>query len=268
VFLVAEVGREEFGEGMRRGRLASAMIAAHAELDVRIFIGGNPSEIRAATCGARPYQKKGRRPLIGSLVGMCGVFSLAVEELEGICFDFDDELFDGDLDFFGFESGFDAPVVLARLQLALDEDVRAFDETVAEFAEAVTVGDNGVPLCAGLPFALIVFPGFRCGDGKLCDQATGVGQCLGFCVFADETNESDLIEIHLNVVLFCPFAWAPNSEGACSQDERMHSLGDRKNLTLESFGKARLEINSSGGSNESRRSEVAGRRVFARSGAK
>jgi hypothetical protein len=165
---------------------------------------------------------------------MCSVFSLAIEELERICFDFDDELFDGDLDFFGFESRFDGPVVLAGLQLALDEDVSAFDEAVGEFAEAVTIGDNGVPLRAGLPFALVVFPGFRRGDGKLCDHAAAVGQCFRFCVFTDEADESDLVEVHLSVVLFCPFAWAPNSEGACSQDERMHSLGDRKNLPLES----------------------------------
>jgi hypothetical protein len=105
---------------------------------------------------------------------MCSVFSLAIEELERICFDFDDELFDGDLDFFGFESRFDGPVVLARLQLALDEDVSAFDEAVGEFAEAVTVGicyvESNRPLkqrntLGMLPFLLKpvdLFGGHRC----------------------------------------------------------------------------------------------------------
>jgi hypothetical protein len=120
----------------------------------------------------------------------------AIEYPDSVGFEFDNELLDDVLDVLAFPGGnLNGAVVLARGQLALQEDVGAFHQTVRQLGEAFAEGDDVMPLRFFFPLILLVLPGLLRCDGELRDRSA-IRQILGFGVFADEADDRKLIEVH------------------------------------------------------------------------
>ena len=61
----------------------------------------------------------------------------------------------------------DRAIIFARVQFALDEDVRALDKTIRDLSESGTKGHYVVPLRFLLPLFVLIFPRFFRGDAEL-----------------------------------------------------------------------------------------------------
>ena len=122
-----------------------------------------------------PPCKKGRGPLVRGLVlhGQFGRVVLvavgvrAVENADGVGFQFDDELRNHVLDGFLAVGDFDGAVVFAGAEFALYEDVCAFDQTICQLRKAFTEGDDVVPRGFVFPFVVLVLPGLLGSDAEL-----------------------------------------------------------------------------------------------------
>jgi hypothetical protein len=88
-----------------------------------------------------------------------------------------------------------------------------------------------VPLRFVLPFAAVVLPGLGGRDGELGDERA-VRQLLGFGVPADESDDGELIEVHVLSFFLPDFSGHSEASGGCSQTKEVLSTGDRKNFHL------------------------------------
>src|SRR5580704_233842 len=147
----------------------------------------------------------------------------------------------GRRDFFAF-----ARTLVDRAdQAAFDQNVRALADVVEHVLRKTRAEDrNPVPLGLRDPFVFSVFPGALRGDRKHGElRAVALGLAL-FGIGSDESYECYGIEVHVFLLFLPHFPEAPQSEGRCSQGERLHSGRD------PTLGRNR----------ESRRREAAGRR--------
>ena len=99
-----------------------------------------------------------------------------IEDADGVGFDFDDELLDDVLDDFLAAGGhFVCAIVFVSGELALDEDLRAFDKTAGQSFKIWPKTNDLVPLAFLLPLVVLVLPRFLGRDAELSDgSAVGV----------------------------------------------------------------------------------------------
>lgn len=133
---------------------------------------------------------------------MLAIGAGAVQEADGVSFEFDDEL--GNNVFDGLLAGgdLDAAVVFACAEFTLHENVCAFDEAIGHLLEPFAEGDYVVPLGPVFPFVVFVFPGLLGGDAEF-EDGRAIWQVLRFGVFADKSDDRELIEVH-GVFFFLP----------------------------------------------------------------
>ena len=96
---------------------------------------------------------------------------IAIEKPDGIGFEFDSKLSDDVLDGLRSARDCDGPIILARSQLALHEDVRALDQTGGQLCETLPEAKDRVPLSSLFPLSFFVLPGFGCCHRELSDDA-------------------------------------------------------------------------------------------------
>ena len=84
---------------------------------------------------------------------------------------------------------------LASGQLALHENVSAFDEPVRQLREAFAEGGDVMPLSLFFPLVVLVLPGLLRCDGELRDRGA-IRQIFRFGILADESDDRKLIEVH------------------------------------------------------------------------
>jgi hypothetical protein len=163
----------------------------------------------------------------------------------------------------------DGAIVFTRGQLAPYEHVRAFDQPVGELGEALAECDNVVPLGLFFPLIVLILPRLLRGDGELRDWRS-VWHIFGFCVRAAKTDNCKLIQVHVNFplsalclgTLFRRVAATPKPSDCFVQGNK---------ISFPCFSKPERALEDEivlVVPEESRRSAGAGRRVYARSGAK
>ena len=106
----------------------------------------------------------------------------------------------GDCGLLGADGEF--ALVFVAAEFALDGDMRAFGEAAGEIGE-FPEGHAPMPLGARFPGTGIVLPG-RLG-GQREDREIGCVAKLLLGIAADETDESDSVEVLLHVSPFLPF---------------------------------------------------------------
>jgi hypothetical protein len=87
--------------------------------------------------------------------------------------------------------------------------------------------------CVLFFFALLVLPGLLGGDGEFDDGCT-VRQVLGFGVFADESNDTELID-HDDFLLSGRLLGHENASGVCSEAEEVRLWVGPQEFTLLSL---------------------------------
>ena len=88
----------------------------------------------------------------------------------------------------------------AGLNAAFDEEQRTLFQILLGDFGLFAPNDNFVPLGALLAFAVAVFIGFVCGDGKIRDGLAAAG-VTGFGVAAQAADENDFVNGHFGGVL-------------------------------------------------------------------
>ena len=121
-------------------------------------------------------------------------------------------------------------------ELALNEDECAFQQAGGDLSEAMPERGHAVPLCFVLPLARLILPRFRRGYGELGD-AGAIRQLLAFGVPAEESDDCELIEVHV-FSSFCPFSLGTQKRAAAAPKPRECFLWGTARISFESVSRA------------------------------
>src|SRR5262245_13234063 len=113
-------------------------------------------------------------------------------------------------------------LVLATAQFPLDGDVSTLGEVAGEVSQ-FPEGDASMPLGAGFPSSGVILPGRLGSEREHRDVGCVAGLIFG--IAAEETDESDSVEVH-TFLLFCPFVSGTRKRvGAAPQTRSCFSGG-------------------------------------------
>src|ERR1043166_6218556 len=156
---------------------------------------------------------------------------------------------DGDLRGLGLLGLAVLALVFRADELSVTQDMVPLVERVGKgLAEAVERHD-AVPLGSGLPLVVRVLPGLLGGDGQDGEIRAVAADLPLLRIFSEEADELDVIKIHDVFSISAPFPWGTRGRsGYCSQDERLHSGRDPKDLP--------------GGTEKAEDAKTAGRRNY------
>jgi hypothetical protein len=184
--------------------------------------------------------KRGRGPSVRNLVASwrCGRSALlgaavAIEDADDVGLQFDNELLDHVLDWLLAIRNLDGAVVFTSVELALHQNMCSLVQPGGELLEALPECDHVVPLGLFFPVFAIVLPGPLCGYREFYDRRA-VRQEFDLGIFADESDDRVLIEVHECFPSFCPVAWALKKRVAAAPKPReCFRWGDRNNFSSD-----------------------------------